>query len=350
MIKLPKIICFPVTKWHLYGMLAYLLEIYDEEKFQNLKIEVYAVRHSDGSFQLSNKDMPYDNIFFHKEIELKISNSCLLKTPFLIAPKSEKVDEIIIMFANNLLVRKMLSILTIRDLIKKSLQVILVDDGIGSYLSKRVWEKCAKTESNNWIKGYLKLVTSNILKKHLNVTDWHLLTLKDGVLKLNHFKGYSIAIKYDVRKNFSTQIEEFRKKYGDKKKALLLTQPWSETGQIELETERNIVQSIIDSLHDYQVFIKKHPRECENKYMFNNVVVLSKEYPAEFYFCALQEGDCVIGFNSTALLNSALIFGIKTFTIANIVATGKKNNMMDIACSEFLKLTEKIIDVFNNYS
>ena len=44
MIKLPKIICFPVTKWHLYGMLAYLLEIYDEEKFQNLKIEVYAVR------------------------------------------------------------------------------------------------------------------------------------------------------------------------------------------------------------------------------------------------------------------------------------------------------------------
>lgn len=348
MIKVPKIICFPVTKWHLYGMLAYLLEIYDEEKFQHLKIEVYAVRHSDGSFQLSNKDMPYDNIFFRKEIELKISNSCLLKTPFLIASKFQKVDDIIIMFANNLLLRKMLSVLTIRDLIKKSPQVILVDDGIGSYLSKCVWEKCAKNESNNLLKVYLKLFITNTLKRHLNVTEWHLLTLKDGVLKLNHVKGYSSAIKYDVKKNFSTQIEEFHKKYGDKKKALILTQPWSETGQIELEMERNIIQRVIDSLSDYQVFIKMHPRECESKYMFNNVIFLNSKYPAEFYFCALQEEDCVIGFNSTALLNSALIFGIKTFTIANIVATGKRNNMMDVACGEFLKLTEKIIDVFNN--
>lgn len=52
-----KIVCFPVTKWHLYGMLSYLNEMYGEYQVQKLDIDVYSVKHSENGYLLSYNDI-----------------------------------------------------------------------------------------------------------------------------------------------------------------------------------------------------------------------------------------------------------------------------------------------------
>ena len=106
-----KIVCFPVTKWHLYGMLSYLNEMYGEYQVQKLDIDVYSVKHSENGYLLSYNDIPYQNISFYREEELPIQKKNLLIAPYVFSKKKVESSQVIVMFAKSILVRKMLAYL-----------------------------------------------------------------------------------------------------------------------------------------------------------------------------------------------------------------------------------------------
>lgn len=347
--EINKIVCFPVTKWHLYGMLSYLVEVYGEEKLEKFDIEVYSIRHSENGYLLSSKDIPYRNMSFHYEDELSMDRKKILKNMSAFWGNSKKRNpEVILMFANNILVRKMIAYVDKLGYAKKNLQVILVDDGIGSYLSEKVWKKCEEAEGGIHLRNQMKSLISNLLRVAVNAKEWHMLLIEDGHLKKLHTKGYFTVIMHDVEKSARKQLIDFKEQYKDTPVALFITQPWSENNQISVTEEKRIIDEVVLELSkSYCVIVKKHPRENKRKYDLKNVVVLGGEYPAEFYLCALKKNDIVIGFNSTALINAAVVFNLNTYTVSDRVVSGNKSNMMEIACKEFLKLTEKMISVFD---
>lgn len=341
-----KIVCFPVTKWHLYGMLSYLNEMYSEYQVQKLDIDVYSVKHSENGYLLSYNDMPYQNMSFYREEELPIHKKNLLIAPYVFSKKKVESSQVIVMFAKSILVRKMLAYLDNFGLKKNKVQVVLVDDGIGSYLSNKVWEKCSETEGGLSIKTKIKNEIASFIQKRVSASEWHMLSLEDDHLKQLHTAGYLTVIRYDVKKSFELQLKNFKEHYSKKPIAFLVTQPWSETEQLSPTEEKQIISSVIEQLSKkYCVIVKPHPREDKQKYDFKNIVVLGKEYPAEFYLCALEKKDIVVGFNSTALVSAAFIFGLRTYTISDRVAFSNMDNMMKVACKEFLNLTDGTISV-----
>lgn len=341
-----KVVCFPVTKWHLYGMLSYLVEIYGENQVKRFDIDVYAVKHSENGYLLSDGDMPYHNISFYHEDDLIIGNRNLLIIPCILAEKKTKPLQVIIMFAKSILVRKMLAYLDNFKLKKDKVQVVLVDDGIGSYLSNKVWERCSEAEGGLSVKSKLKSDIASFIQKRTDAMEWHMLSLENGHLKQLHTDGYLTVIRNDVKRIFERQLQDFQENYRKKPVAFFVTQPWSETEQLSPTEEKQIIGSVIEYLlKQYYVIVKLHPREDRQKYKFKDIIVLGKEYPAEFYLCALEKKDIVVGFNSTALVSAAFIFGLRTYTISDRVAFSNVDNMMKVACKEFLSLTDGTISI-----
>lgn len=341
-----RILLFPMTKWHLYGMLAFLIEQYGNAIFDR-NIEVYVTSRGEQGYALSKEDMPYDNLAFNRDTNIHVTNISLFKLLFL--NKSKSNSEILVLCANNLVPRKILSSLSIDELKNNKIQVIAVDDGVGSYLSDKVWEKCSEGESKSAYKDKIKVHVANSLNKKFMLKKWHMLSINDnGKLMPLHTEGYTTVIRHDIKRIFNDELNSFREKFRDKKKAIIITQPWSETNQISSNEELDIIKSVVNKIQgEYKVFIKPHPRERNGKYKFNDVDVLGREFPAEFYFYAFDSNDIVIGFDSTALVNAALLFKLNTFTLSNKMALRKDNNMMTIACEEFYDLMSGIMKEFD---
>lgn len=340
-----RIILFPMTKWHLYGMLAYLLETYDDQIF-NRELEVYVTSRGDQGYALEKTDMPYNNLIYKRDSDIAVTNASLFKIALLNKKRSKK--EILILCANSLVPRKILSCVSASELIENKLKVIAVDDGVGSYLSSKVWKKMSEGESKTAFRDSIKFRIAHSMNKDFNLSQWHMLTKSDeGSLIPVHTEGYSRVLHHDIERSFKKQIGLFQNKYKGIRKAIIITQPWSETNQISKKEEANIVREIINKIKSrYQIFVKPHPRERQDKYNYPEVITLGREFPAEFYFYAFSSEDIVIGFDSTALVNAALLFNLNTFSLAAQIAQRQEENMMTVACREFCELTSNIINEF----
>ncbi|ADD03733.1 uncharacterized protein Nmag_0136 [Natrialba magadii ATCC 43099] len=121
---------------------------------------------------------------------------------------------------------------------------------------------------------------------------------------------------------------------------VMLTQPFSETGQITQEEEYRIVSDLISELGDlgYQILLKPHPREHANKYKNligrNDVEILGNEKgePIERQI-AKYDAHAVIGYNSTALLTISAFYDLDVYT-AEPFLRNKTTYESDIRFSE----------------
>ena len=92
----------------------------------------------------------------------------------------------------------------------------------------------------------------------------------------------------------------------NKKTALLLTEPLSESGviSIEEEDEINIYNEIIDKFDDYQIIIKPHPRDTKNfEKIFPNMKIIDKHFPVEILTLININPTVVCSVVSAALYN-----------------------------------------------
>jgi hypothetical protein len=87
----------------------------------------------------------------------------------------------------------------------------------------------------------------------------------------------NIFLKNETKKQIECQFDD------EKKRIIILTQPLSEDGYISEKHKKEVYKKIIDQYSkDFQIIIKKHPRE-RTSYQFRNVIELEGHFPSEVF-------------------------------------------------------------------
>jgi hypothetical protein len=152
----------------------------------------------------------------------------------------------------------------------------LIDEGMGTYMSKKVEKIVGELDSQNKkskhfefarvieskvgeiVNGFLKDITL----RHMNIENRFLFSKKNDELMpiwsvVNSYKNVLEKRKMHIKKVKNTGPL-----------AIIVTQPFSEYGQLPLEYELNIIENVVNILvqKGLSVAIKPHPRETIDKY------------------------------------------------------------------------------------
>lgn len=190
----------------------------------------------------------------------------------------------------------------------------IIEDGIGNYNA----EICEPHKINPLIDLFLHICGIYFLNNcecygsHKNIKNIYLTQeqnhplIKDKVRIIDIKKLWNNLTNKDQEKLleiFNVNIEgiDF-----NKKTALLLTQPLSETSLINLEEkeEINIYREIIDKFDDYQIIIKPHPRDTKDfEKIFPDLKIIDKHFPIEIFTMININPTVVCSVASAALYN-----------------------------------------------
>ena len=132
------------------------------------------------------------------------------------------------------------------------------------------------------------------------------------------------------------------------KTVLIITQPFSEMDSVPLDTELNLMQSLIKLINENGIkpVLKPHPREKSDKY--NGLVdcdfeVIKDKFPVEEIIPNLNP-ICVIGYTSTALLNSKIFFDINAVSLLDVMLSKSNDGTDEVSDDEFKNLTGKYVN------
>lgn len=121
--------------------------------------------------------------------------------------------------------------------------------------------------------------------------------------------------------------------------------------------ESNLTSAVIDILIEagFSVMIKPHPAEPVNKYDYistkfqsGQVKLAAQEVLAEILFCALRP-DCVIGHDSTSLINANILYDIPAIRITNILFSQEDSQVIDVGGKPFKRLVKEFSHDAGNF-
>lgn len=218
----------------------------------------------------------------------------------------------------------------------REIRFVLLDEGLSTYFPERIWQFSRQSDGHQQWKTRLKDRFNQVLE-----------STKQGLEGL-----LSRQFMVNPRFLFETPVNEYLQPIADivadyswlfqwyheqnpvtiavrdsrKPLALFVSQSWGENGQLSPEAMLDATRIVIDSLQkkNYRVLIKPHPHEDPQKYepllADNSAAALFTEpMPLEQLLPALQPGDIVVGYNSTALVNARLFYEIPAFTMADML-------------------------------
>ena len=215
---------------------------------------------------------------------------------------------------------------------------ILIDEGYGTYISKKTWNF-----ANRHDYALLDLISSKIFRSVDHVFRsmvYRKMEIKENFL----FKMESpLIVNMDISNSYS---EVLKLRSNDiilsdtGKNVLIITQPLSELKFVSKDEEMAITRSLIKFLNQKGVkpIFKIHPREYRDKYdeLDDDFEILDGRFPVEEIIPILNP-LCVVGFTSTAILNSSIFFNVTAVSLSDILS--RTNKEMQIAGKEFKELT-----------
>ena len=226
-----------------------------------------------------------------------------------------------------------------------SLRVIYLDEGVGSYMPRVMWSQVlAKERPSSRLRG-MKAIVQRLGEGYYDLLYGAVNKLLGGERRFLFVSSGNVAgLAAD-----SHVVDSYRavlaagqapdNRHAGKRVALVLTQPWSEQGHIAESDEMELLRSVIIRLAEQGFFIalKPHPREAPGKYalllrdlngLFPQMVSQSTaDIAAEMHMSGMGPEDMVVGYNSTALVTAATIYGIEARVIsldAVVGANGSK--------------------------
>ncbi|MDI3549613.1 MAG: hypothetical protein PWQ15_715 [Methanobacterium sp.] len=231
---------------------------------------------------------------------------------------------------------------------------VLIDEGFGTYASKNTWKLVLKQENKSSSLYLLKAMY--LLKSMIFISVEHIfrklvlkyvictnrfLFKKEDQLKINENISWSYKEVLKHRKN-DLRIDKA------KKTALLVTQPFSEYNQISLLEELRLIESIVKFFNKKGIkpLLKPHPRERSDKYddlSGCDFEILKNDYPVEEIIPSLNL-FCIVGFTSTALLSSHVLYDIKSISLLNIILSMSDDELLNASLEDFRNLTSNIIN------
>jgi hypothetical protein len=132
--------------------------------------------------------------------------------------------------------------------------------------------------------------------------------------------------------------------------AIIVTQPFSEYGQVPLEYELNLTETVVNIIvqKGLSVAIKPHPRETMDKYTSiltkfksEQIELIQQKAPVEDFFLTLNP-VCVIGYTSTSLVNARVLYNVPAISMINILLETSNDGLLNVSGNEFKKLTSDI--------
>jgi len=221
---------------------------------------------------------------------------------------------------------------------------VLVDEGYGTYISKKNWNM-----ANRMDYAILDLISSKIFRtvdyifrkmimKSMTIEDKFLFK-RESPLIVNEEVASSYKEVLKLRKN-DIKRDNFEKTI------IIISQPLSENNIILLEDELNTMSSLIKFINKKGIkpILKPHPREKKDKY--NNLIgcdfeIIEDNYPVE-EIIPIVNPFCVIGYASTALLNSKIFYDITAISLTDLLSI-KDSEMFNFG-EEFKNLTSNYVN------
>lgn len=239
---------------------------------------------------------------------------------------------------------------------KYSPRLVIIDEGIGSYISERLRSIIIRLDNSTQNRG-------DISPLHLKGAEWMraiaerifpsekrlLCQRKSGILIPN----WEVIDSYRLILN--QHVSDFGTTAHPSSTGIILTQPFSECDQIDGDTEFRVLEQIVRELwrFDLDVIVKPHPREKKDKYQSfvkrlkreRSLSTADKALLAERLFSSVRP-QCVVGYMSTSLLTAALLYGIPAFSASRLLLSQNVGPLILEGAREFSKLTKGIIHEF----
>jgi len=204
--------------------------------------------------------------------------------------------------------------------LKSRIATVVIDEGIGTYAGLAYRYQAFCRENKPGIPGkllYCLIYPANqhILKsRYLIDHDWRLIRRGAfGKLSLNNI---AISCYRDTfRKDSSHGAAE-----DDRPDILLITQPLVELGLVTPSCYQDILSRLknIASAAGLSVMVKCHPAEGQAVYGEYGFKVIESSSTAESIISQLRP-HLVLGFSSTALVNSSIMFSVKSHSILKLL-------------------------------
>lgn len=241
----------------------------------------------------------------------------------------------------------------------------LIDEGLQTYMSKDVANSVRKLHTPNKRAKSLAIITS--VETMVSHICYHLLEFM-AVKCINtenrfvfHKEQGRLIPNESVVNSYKSVIVKRGEVKGKVEKtsplAIILTQPFSEYGQVSFKYELDLIENVIDILLQtgFDILLKPHPRETIGKYdpvltkfESERVKLSYHKEPAESLFPSLDP-DCIIGYTSTALLIANTMYNIPAISIIDMLSAGTEDEFVRLHRNEFEKLTREISHSADNY-
>ena len=250
---------------------------------------------------------------------------------------------------------------------------IVIDEGVGSYMSKKVWELVSKYDRG--LKEKERITFSLLVKD----TFKGILTSIAKVIGEIVIKAISSVIEIENRLIFSkyndtTLIPNFiiihsyrkvlkfekdiahRKFISITKKPIVVlgTQPFVEYNQITEYKFIELIDEIIKVLEEkgFTIILKPHPREAPRKYLrllskHEELIVVPSSTLLEDILLSCSP-TAIIGFTSTSLITSKLFYGIHSISVIDLLTRLSDDPLLKISAKEFKLRFQNIICFIEN--
>lgn len=348
-----KFIASAVSHWHALGIDA---EINNNEELNQYGGIIFISAHPKDGFLIDSNDFicsrsPIIKIAMVNPIQTRPHELIRLAIKLIINKIKNKTDNFYLLSP---MTPKLLPLCLFTETFLVNnyrLNYILIDEGIGTYLSNSIWKRVQEDDKNNHdILESLITQLKNGIFKIFNAFFYKCISIENRFL----FKNVknNLRVNTTVRDNYKKLLITNSDGYPlQGPVALFVTNPYSEYNYIDVTDEYNIVKEIVQLLikNGFEVMIKPHPREKHNKYqklIYNgNIKILNKNNPVEKEI-GLIKPSVIVGFMSTALLTAKVIFNIPAFTAVNYIFEVPHNSFLDVYFEEFNLLTKDFIKDF----
>ena len=360
------VIAVAISSWHALGIDAFIYDI--SKKYQRkVNVLVLIIPHQRDGYIISEKDFQYrdsvdlkfefidippdDQNFIRERVPNFISK---YKTMFSGIRNIQSHDGInkIFLLCPHLTYNELLIYFNNKTISSKYNPIfVLIDEGYASYISKEHWNVLRSEVSKEEDYSLVDNVSSKIFR------------LADNTIRRMIFRSIKVESRFilnvesqlTMNKNVCDSYKQVLKLRNNKlkmdvvgKTVLIITQPFSEMGTIPLETELNLMQSLINFINKNGIkpILKPHPREKVDKY--NDLIdcdfeVIKNKFPVEEIIPNLNP-ICVIGYTSTALLNTKIFFNINAVSLLDVMLSNINDGTDDVSDDEFKYLTSKYVN------
>lgn len=331
-------IALVVSKWHLYGLEAYLLE--NNINSQNTDIHIFIAYHEPSrAYRVSESDF--------KVIDSKKSSINYIKSSneiFSYIQRNNLVKEKEVLLLNPLEIPLKLIFKLYKAKVKK-LDIHILDEGMGTYVSKKIWNQSTenqKISKDNRLKKELKKYIGIILQIVIKPNRHFLYNVERGKLSLNCNIANSYKNYFKVLRSDESKIDEIQN--GD---ILLVSDNLSficKSKTDEIKQYQNIVNALRDKYPNKKIFLKPHPNELNELSKFNSlnsISILDRKISFED-LVNNNKIDYIMGFCSTSLLTGKSLFNKECYCLNLLLDNSLLSDFGKEYTKYFLDLIEDI--------